>query len=157
MPEQSKCEISNLCASPMPFFPRWVVVALSTARNSTRQRQAKLYRALVAVSAETRILGRRNEGLIFQHACIFAPCPQSILLFPPDGHGNVLFSLDGLRADIALRVTPTPHSIRGRGNQERRPALRNQVIVHVCEHESHHAGQIDMLKKRLPGAKPDAE
>jgi len=28
---------------------------------------------------------------------------------------------------------------------------------HVCEHESHHAGQIDMLKKRLPGAKPDAE
>ena len=27
---------------------------------------------------------------------------------------------------------------------------------HVCEHESHHAGQIDMLKKRLPGAKPDA-
>ena len=28
---------------------------------------------------------------------------------------------------------------------------------HVCEHESHHAGQIDMLKKRLPVAKPDAE
>jgi uncharacterized damage-inducible protein DinB len=27
---------------------------------------------------------------------------------------------------------------------------------HVCEHESHHAGQIDMLKKRLAGAKPDA-
>jgi hypothetical protein len=27
----------------------------------------------------------------------------------------------------------------------------------VCEHESHHAGQIDMLKKRLPGAKPDAQ
>ena len=27
---------------------------------------------------------------------------------------------------------------------------------HVCEHESHHAGQIDMLKKRLPGAKPYA-
>ena len=25
---------------------------------------------------------------------------------------------------------------------------------HVCEHESHHAGQIDMLIKRLPGAKP---
>ena len=25
---------------------------------------------------------------------------------------------------------------------------------HVCEHESHHAGQIDMLLKRLPGAKP---
>lgn len=28
---------------------------------------------------------------------------------------------------------------------------------HVCEHISHHAGQIDLLKKRLPGAKPDAE
>jgi hypothetical protein len=27
---------------------------------------------------------------------------------------------------------------------------------HVCEHESHHAGQIDMLLKRLPGAKPNA-
>ena len=28
---------------------------------------------------------------------------------------------------------------------------------HVCEHISHHAGQIDLLKKRLPGAKQDAE
>ena len=28
---------------------------------------------------------------------------------------------------------------------------------HVCEHEAHHTGQIAMLKKRLPGAKPDAE
>jgi uncharacterized damage-inducible protein DinB len=27
---------------------------------------------------------------------------------------------------------------------------------HVCEHESHHAGQIDLLLKRLPGAKPSA-
>jgi uncharacterized damage-inducible protein DinB len=27
---------------------------------------------------------------------------------------------------------------------------------HVCEHESHHAGQIDMLLKRVPGAKPSA-
>jgi hypothetical protein len=27
---------------------------------------------------------------------------------------------------------------------------------HVCEHESHHAGQIAMLKSRAPGAKPDA-
>ena len=26
---------------------------------------------------------------------------------------------------------------------------------HVCEHISHHAGQIDFLMKRLPGAKPD--
>ena len=25
---------------------------------------------------------------------------------------------------------------------------------HVCEHESHHAGQIDLLIKRTPGAKP---
>ena len=28
---------------------------------------------------------------------------------------------------------------------------------HVCEHESHHAGQIAFLRKRLPGAKPDSE
>jgi uncharacterized damage-inducible protein DinB len=28
---------------------------------------------------------------------------------------------------------------------------------HVCEHESHHVGQISLLRKRLPGAKPDAE
>jgi uncharacterized damage-inducible protein DinB len=27
---------------------------------------------------------------------------------------------------------------------------------HVCEHEAHHTGQIAMMKKRLPGAKPDA-
>jgi hypothetical protein len=27
---------------------------------------------------------------------------------------------------------------------------------HVCEHESHHCGQIAMLRKRLPGAKPTA-
>lgn len=28
---------------------------------------------------------------------------------------------------------------------------------HVCEHEAHHVGQIAFLRKRLPGAKPDAE
>ena len=28
---------------------------------------------------------------------------------------------------------------------------------HVCEHEAHHSGQIAFLRKRLPGAKPDAE
>jgi len=28
---------------------------------------------------------------------------------------------------------------------------------HVCEHEAHHSGQIAFLKKRIPGAKPDAE
>jgi hypothetical protein len=28
---------------------------------------------------------------------------------------------------------------------------------HVCEHISHHSGQIAFLRKRLPGAKPDAE
>ncbi len=27
---------------------------------------------------------------------------------------------------------------------------------HVCEHEAHHTGQVAMLRKRLPGAKPDA-
>jgi hypothetical protein len=27
---------------------------------------------------------------------------------------------------------------------------------HVCEHEAHHTGQIAMMRKRLPGAKPDA-
>lgn len=26
---------------------------------------------------------------------------------------------------------------------------------HVCEHESHHAGQIAMLRSRVPGAKPE--
>jgi uncharacterized damage-inducible protein DinB len=28
---------------------------------------------------------------------------------------------------------------------------------HVCEHESHHSGQIAMLRKRLPGARPTTE
>ena len=28
---------------------------------------------------------------------------------------------------------------------------------HVCEHEAHHCGQIAFLRRRLPGAKPDAE
>ena len=28
---------------------------------------------------------------------------------------------------------------------------------HVCEHESNHNGQIKLLKKRLPGAKPESE
>ena len=28
---------------------------------------------------------------------------------------------------------------------------------HVCEHEAHHTGQIAMLRKRLPGAKPTTE
>ena len=28
---------------------------------------------------------------------------------------------------------------------------------HVCEHEAHHTGQIAMMRKRLPGAKADAE
>ena len=27
---------------------------------------------------------------------------------------------------------------------------------HVCEHEAHHTGQVAMLRKRLPGAKPDS-
>jgi uncharacterized damage-inducible protein DinB len=28
-------------------------------------------------------------------------------------------------------------------------------LFHVCEHESHHAGQISLLRGRAPGAKPD--
>lgn len=28
---------------------------------------------------------------------------------------------------------------------------------HVCEHEAHHTGQVALLRKRLPGAKPDSE
>jgi uncharacterized damage-inducible protein DinB len=28
---------------------------------------------------------------------------------------------------------------------------------HVCEHEAHHTGQIAILRKRLPGAKPDTD
>ena len=28
---------------------------------------------------------------------------------------------------------------------------------HVCEHESNHNGQMKLLKKRIPGAKPDSE
>ena len=28
---------------------------------------------------------------------------------------------------------------------------------HVCEHEAHHTGQIALLRKRLPGAKPSSE
>lgn len=27
---------------------------------------------------------------------------------------------------------------------------------HVCEHEAHHTGQIALLRKRVPGAKPDS-
>ena len=27
---------------------------------------------------------------------------------------------------------------------------------HVCEHEAHHTGQVAMMRKRLPGAKPDS-
>lgn len=27
---------------------------------------------------------------------------------------------------------------------------------HVCEHEAHHSGQIALLRKRLPGARPDS-
>jgi hypothetical protein len=28
---------------------------------------------------------------------------------------------------------------------------------HVCEHEAHHTGQVALLRKRLPGAKPSSE
>lgn len=28
-------------------------------------------------------------------------------------------------------------------------------LFHVCEHESHHAGQISLIRSRIPGAKPE--
>lgn len=44
-------------------------------------------------------------------------------------------------------------------NKEEDWGLVNNLCkwFHVCEHESHHSGQIAMLKKRLPGAKPATE
>jgi uncharacterized damage-inducible protein DinB len=37
------------------------------------------------------------------------------------------------------------------------PTNKFCMWFHVCEHEAHHTGQIAFLRKRLPGAKPDAE
>jgi uncharacterized damage-inducible protein DinB len=36
------------------------------------------------------------------------------------------------------------------------PANNLAKWFHVCEHEAHHTGQIALLRKRLPGAKPDS-
>jgi uncharacterized damage-inducible protein DinB len=43
-------------------------------------------------------------------------------------------------------------------NKDQDWGLANNLAkwFHVCEHESHHCGQIAMLRKRLPGAKPNA-
>ncbi len=43
-------------------------------------------------------------------------------------------------------------------NKDQDWGLANNMCkwFHVCEHESHHCGQIAMLRKRLPGAKPTA-
>jgi uncharacterized damage-inducible protein DinB len=37
------------------------------------------------------------------------------------------------------------------------PSNKFAEWFHVCEHEAHHTGQIAFLRKRLPGAKPDAD
>lgn len=37
------------------------------------------------------------------------------------------------------------------------PANNLAKWYHVCEHEAHHTGQIAMMRKRLPGAKPGSE
>jgi uncharacterized damage-inducible protein DinB len=37
------------------------------------------------------------------------------------------------------------------------PANNLAKWFHVCEHEAHHTGQIAMMRKRLPGAKPGSE
>jgi uncharacterized damage-inducible protein DinB len=44
------------------------------------------------------------------------------------------------------------------GNKDPDWGVANNLAkwFHVCEHESHHCGQIAMLRKRLPGAKPAA-
>ncbi|HLY43369.1 MAG TPA: DinB family protein [Terracidiphilus sp.] len=36
------------------------------------------------------------------------------------------------------------------------PANNLAKWFHVCEHEAHHTGQVAMLRKRVPGAKPDS-
>ena len=45
------------------------------------------------------------------------------------------------------------------GNKDEDWGVANNLCkwFHVCEHESHHCGQIAMLRKRLPGAKPATE
>jgi len=45
------------------------------------------------------------------------------------------------------------------GNKDEDWGVANNLCkwFHVCEHESHHCGQIAILRKRLPGAKPATE
>jgi hypothetical protein len=52
--------------------------------------------------------------------------------------------------DDAWLLTPLKEPGWGGG-----PVNNYCLWFHVCEHISHHAGQIDFLMKRLPGAKPD--
>ena len=57
---------------------------------------------------------------------------------------------------MLARLLISPGSSRSRMDGRCTFSTLSCKWFHVCEHESHHAGQIDMLKKRLPGAKPDA-
>lgn len=54
------------------------------------------------------------------------------------------------KRDDAWLLTPLKEPGWGGG-----PVNNYCLWFHVCEHISHHAGQIDFLIKRLPGAKPD--
>jgi hypothetical protein len=54
------------------------------------------------------------------------------------------------KRDDAWLLTPLKEPGWGGG-----PINNYCLWFHVCEHISHHAGQIDLLMKRLPGAKPD--
>jgi hypothetical protein len=77
------------------------------------------------------------------------------------GH-NIAFYQDSVRdvrektltefakRDDAWLLTPLKEPGWGGG-----PINNYCLWFHVCEHISHHAGQIDFLMKRLPGAKPD--
>jgi uncharacterized damage-inducible protein DinB len=55
------------------------------------------------------------------------------------------------KRDDAWLLTPLKKPGWGGG-----PINQYCLWFHVCEHISHHAGQIGFLIKRLPGAKPDA-
>ncbi len=54
------------------------------------------------------------------------------------------------KRDDAWLLNPLPEPGWGGG-----PINNFCYWFHVCEHISHHAGQIDLLMKRLPGAKSD--
>ena len=78
-------------------------------------------------------------------------------------------TIRGMTATTTWEFCMTCAKRRGRIQEARRcvAAERNEghrlgackqslQVVHVCEHEAHHTGQIALLRKRLPGAKPDA-